>query len=54
MAPLYPQYVQDWSFDCSQADGMMIVHQAMKGLAYLHSIGIGQLSHFLVTNILRG
>lgn len=41
---LYPQYVEDWSFDCGQADGMTILHQAVKGLEYLHSIGIGELS----------
>ena len=36
------QYVEDWRFDRSQVDGMSILHQAVKGLNHLHSIGIGE------------
>lgn len=38
------QYVEDWRFDKTQVDPLSVLHQAMKGLTYLHSLGIGELN----------
>ena len=34
--------MEDWRFDRSQVDAISVVQQSMKGLAYLHSAGIGR------------
>lgn len=36
------QYVEDQQFDKSKVDPITVLHQAMKGLAFLHSIGISK------------
>ena len=34
--------MEDWRFDRSQVDAVTVLHQSVKGLAYLHSAGIGR------------
>lgn len=36
------QYVEDKQFDKSKVDPVTVLHQAVKGLAFLHSIGISE------------
>ena len=36
------QYVEDWRFDRSQVDPISVLFQALKGLTYLHAMGIGE------------
>ena len=40
--------MEDWRFDRSQVDAVTVLHQSMKGLAYLHSAGIGRHIVFII------
>lgn len=45
--------MEDWRFDRSQVDPISVLFQAVKGLTYLHAMGIGEVIESRVTTLCR-